>query len=68
MKKGDKVMYYSPEKFDGKEWLYISFEVTVMGVIDGYVMLRRGPQFFPFVESVRAFKQWQEHPPKLVQP
>lgn len=68
MTKGDKVMYYSPEKFDGKEWLYISFEVTVMGVIDGYAMLRRGPKFFPFVESVKQLEQWQTNPPKAIQP
>jgi len=64
MKKGDKVKVYRPVRFNGEEWLCDWFEAKVMGVIDGYAMLRRGAKFVPFVESVKTLERWQIKPPK----
>jgi hypothetical protein len=65
MKRGDVVLIYRPSKLVWTTWYYESFEATVMGIIDGYAMLRR-KGCYPFLESVKQLEKWAKKPPPCV--
>ncbi len=63
--KGDLVTVYRPVRFDGEQWLCDCFAAKVMGIVDGYAMLRR-PRCVPFVESVSDLEKWRNNPPPMI--
>lgn len=65
MKRGDLYAIYRPCGFYGGKWLYKLIGMAkVLGVIDGYAMLRfKGA--LPFVESVKTLERWKVSPPPL---
>lgn len=65
LKRGEMVAIYRPDCLMKGGWFYKRVnDAKVLGVIDGYAMLRY-PRAFPFIESVKNLEKWKNNPPRL---
>ena len=62
VKRGDICTVYRPSAYRGGAWCYSRFQVKVLGVIDGWVMVRRKGAM-PFIESVKQLEKWSVKAP-----